>query len=690
MATPLLPSPSDQTGAGRLRHHSQQQQQQQQSHPPIVMTTTTPTLVTSPTSSSLRHHHETSLDDEDEISTSQHLSTTTTAATVTKTTTTRREHPLQHQQQQTVYSDASTTYSRPDTLSFTISMSGKTPTTEKVKSKNDSPTSLDSALASSRGTNSSVRHHPSRSRVSGSKASFSSRRSSSSSDSSESDFEHLDMCPTVKPKLCPSSSPPPISSNNRPCNRYGWFIDSDEAQVEEQPIPSEVIMRREAKWIEMTSSHRKWNKYVTKRFKTLRKRCHKGIPHSIRARAWFYLCGGHKTLDRQQGLFDQLDSLPGDENINQEISKDLHRQFPSHEIFATRDGSGQQDLFRILKAYSILKPEVGYCQGQAPLAAVLLMIMPAEHAFISLSNLCDLYLQGYFDPGLETLQLHGDMLFSLIRRYHSSAHKLLKKQNIEPVLYMTEWFMCLFSRTLPWPVVLRVWDMFMCEGIIIVFKVAIVLVGSVIDGERKSCKSMYDTLQLLKHPPQKYLTEQFLLARVNRLDLTETDLKREHAIQSNNRRIKQIAEEKRKLNAMKEAEKGRQASSSRASPSKNGGIFHASSNNSHTRSSRSPSKQNASSSGMTSPSAVNRSQSGSVNQTHMVARKTISSPPNIQQDNDSQRYIRESSMRKTSSHVSPSPSSHHHSQRRSSPAPRDTFRVVREHQKERSPPKYVR
>ncbi len=41
---------------------------------------------------------------------------------------------------------------------------------------------------------------------------------------------------------------------------------------------------------------------------------------------------------------------------------------------------------------------------------------------------------------------------------------LQKKQRIEPILYMTEWFMCLFARTLPWAAVLRVWDMFFCEG----------------------------------------------------------------------------------------------------------------------------------------------------------------------------------------------------------------------------------
>lgn len=44
------------------------------------------------------------------------------------------------------------------------------------------------------------------------------------------------------------------------------------------------------------------------------------------------------------------------------------------------------------------------------------------------------------------------------------AYRHLKKFKIDPILYMTEWFMCIFSRTLPWSCVLRVWDMFFCEG----------------------------------------------------------------------------------------------------------------------------------------------------------------------------------------------------------------------------------
>lgn len=33
---------------------------------------------------------------------------------------------------------------------------------------------------------------------------------------------------------------------------------------------------------------------------------------------------------------------------------------------------------RVLKAYTLYRPDEGYCQAQAPIAAVLLMHMPAE------------------------------------------------------------------------------------------------------------------------------------------------------------------------------------------------------------------------------------------------------------------------------------------------------------------------
>ena len=49
------------------------------------------------------------------------------------------------------------------------------------------------------------------------------------------------------------------------------------------------------------------------------------------------------------------------------------RTFPSHTYFNAQLGAGQIGLFNILKSYSLLDDEVGYCQGLSFVAGLLLM-----------------------------------------------------------------------------------------------------------------------------------------------------------------------------------------------------------------------------------------------------------------------------------------------------------------------------
>ena len=49
------------------------------------------------------------------------------------------------------------------------------------------------------------------------------------------------------------------------------------------------------------------------------------------------------------------------------------RTFPGHPYFANPLGQGQLALFNLLKAYSLIDAEVGYCQGISFVAGVLLM-----------------------------------------------------------------------------------------------------------------------------------------------------------------------------------------------------------------------------------------------------------------------------------------------------------------------------
>jgi TBC1 domain family member 10 len=138
------------------------------------------------------------------------------------------------------------------------------------------------------------------------------------------------------------------------------------------------IVAREKKWLHMLAN---WSEYMSKNYKKIRERCRKGIPSAVRPKAWFYLSGGQLLHEKYPDLYESLIKQAGNPHIISEIKKDQHRQFPHHEMFLDEEKPGQKELFNVLKAYSIFNPKVGYCQAQAPIAAFLLMHLPAEQAF---------------------------------------------------------------------------------------------------------------------------------------------------------------------------------------------------------------------------------------------------------------------------------------------------------------------
>lgn len=194
----------------------------------------------------------------------------------------------------------------------------------------------------------------------------------------------------------------------------------------------------------------------------------------------------------------------------------------------------QQELFNVLKAYTIHNPKAGYCQAQAPVAAFLLMHMPAVQAFWCLVRISDNYLENYYSPSMEVVQRDGLILQALLKKLCMPAYKHLKKVNAEPMFYCTEWFLCAFTRTLPWDSLLRIWDIFLCEGVKVLFKTALViLIGCLGKSEsRKKCPGLYETLQLLKKPPSNVMNEEYLIVNISRLNVTERDFEIEHMRQS--------------------------------------------------------------------------------------------------------------------------------------------------------------
>jgi len=101
----------------------------------------------------------------------------------------------------------------------------------------------------------------------------------------------------------------------------------------------------------------------------------KGPPPQFRWLAWRFIASRLKlrvTGDYEKNLYMGRQ----DSNVcRHDIKKDIDRTFPEFSYFKSSEfGSyGLAQLQNVLDAYSVYKPEVGYCQSMNFLAAFLLL-----------------------------------------------------------------------------------------------------------------------------------------------------------------------------------------------------------------------------------------------------------------------------------------------------------------------------
>lgn len=92
----------------------------------------------------------------------------------------------------------------------------------------------------------------------------------------------------------------------------------------------------------------------------------------------------------------------------QQIEKDLPRTFPDHSLMrdhGSKTTSGRCALRRILAAYSLHNPGVGYCQGMNFIAGCLLLFMNEEDAFYCLCTIVGEILAGYYSVNMTATQV---------------------------------------------------------------------------------------------------------------------------------------------------------------------------------------------------------------------------------------------------------------------------------------------
>lgn len=105
-----------------------------------------------------------------------------------------------------------------------------------------------------------------------------------------------------------------------------------------------------------------------------------GVPRTIRGEVWKFLAEQFilNTAPIDIAKFPNYDTpyhvlLKNLTEHQHAIFIDLGRTFPNHQYYKDALGVGQLSLFNVLKAYSILDPELGYCQGLGFICGVLLL-----------------------------------------------------------------------------------------------------------------------------------------------------------------------------------------------------------------------------------------------------------------------------------------------------------------------------
>ncbi|KAH0615601.1 hypothetical protein JD844_005053 [Phrynosoma platyrhinos] len=200
---------------------------------------------------------------------------------------------------------------------------------------------------------------------------------------------------------------------------------------------------------------------------------------------------------------------PGTEESPQDsaITRDINRTFPAHDYFKDTGGDGQDSLYKICK-------------------------MPEEQAFSVLVKIMfDYGLRELFKQNFEDLHCKFYQLERLMQEYIPDLYSHFLDISLEAHMYASQWFLTLFTAKFPLYMVFHIIDLLLCEGISVIFNVALALL-KISQKKLKKYEREYHTMReqqaQQEDPIERFERENRRLQEANmRLEQENDDLAHE-------------------------------------------------------------------------------------------------------------------------------------------------------------------
>eukprot|EP01133_Synstelium_polycarpum_P016779 gene16779-19954_t len=283
---------------------------------------------------------------------------------------------------------------------------------------------------------------------------------------------------------------PDLSSTPAQIKRWA---DNKEYYINLHRQKAVVDKVRERKWVKVLANWGKANKKQTnKSVSKIQSLSWKSVPESIRGHLWHLILAPELHQARSKVTFEQY--LNNDSDFVKQIDLDIDRTYRNHIFFRERFSAGQQSLFNVLKAYSVYDQEVGYCQGMSGIASILLMYMSEEEAFWSLVSLMEsekYQLRGLFLPSFPLLYRHYGIHETLLHEELPKIQSHFGVEGITTSMYATKWFMTVFSGNVPFPLLIRFWDLVLINGYYVIHTLVIHILRI---NQESLCKESFEKI----------------------------------------------------------------------------------------------------------------------------------------------------------------------------------------------------